>query len=91
MAALAAPVLKPGLFQVGYQLANLARHFSINLVSQLFKTVKQLNLAVTTRKNCSIPGAGHLTIQGAIVAANRNSNGFNQSARYGPMPSGCAG
>ena len=51
MAALAAPALKPGLFQVGYQLANLARHFSINLVSQLFKTVKPLNLAVTARKN----------------------------------------
>jgi hypothetical protein len=45
MAALAASVHKPGFFQVGYQLANLSRHFSIKLVSQLFKAVKQLNFA----------------------------------------------
>jgi hypothetical protein len=40
MAALAAPVHKSGFFQVGYQLSHFARHFSINLVSQLFKAVK---------------------------------------------------
>jgi len=45
MAALAAPALKPGPFQIGCQLANRARHSSIKIVSQRFKTVKQLNLA----------------------------------------------
>jgi hypothetical protein len=40
MAALAAPVHKSGFFQVGNQLSHFARHFSINLVSQLFKAVK---------------------------------------------------
>ena len=49
MAALAVPVHKPGFFQVGYQLADFSRHFSINLVSQLFKTVKQLVCA-----NCKL-------------------------------------
>jgi len=43
MAAPAASVHKPSLFQVSYQLANLARHLSIKVVSQLFKTVKWLN------------------------------------------------
>jgi len=40
MAALAAPMFKPSLFQVNNQLANLAWHFSIKLVSQWFKAVK---------------------------------------------------
>ena len=34
MAALAAPVFKPGLFQVGNQLSHFARHFSIKIVSR---------------------------------------------------------
>jgi hypothetical protein len=41
MAALAAPVHKSGFFQVGHQLSHFARHFSINLVSHLFKAVKR--------------------------------------------------
>jgi hypothetical protein len=34
MAALATPVHKAGLFQVGYQLSHFTRHSSIKLVSQ---------------------------------------------------------
>jgi len=40
MASLAAPVYKPGLFQVGNQLSHFARHFSIKIVSQRFASVK---------------------------------------------------
>jgi len=40
MAALAAPVHKSSIFQVGYQLSHFARHFSINVVSHLSKAVK---------------------------------------------------
>src|SRR5207249_9023214 len=40
--AFASPIDKPGLFQVGSQLAHLARHFSIRVVSHLLyvNTVK---------------------------------------------------
>jgi len=40
MAALATPVHKTGFFQVGYQLSQFTRHFSINLVSDRFADVK---------------------------------------------------
>ena len=52
MAALAAPVHKSGFLQVGNQLSHLARHISINLVSQLFSAVNRL-------KNDSV-GAGEI-------------------------------
>jgi len=45
MAAHAAPVHKSGFFQVGNQLSHFARHFSVNLVSQL--------------SNAVLPGAPH--------------------------------
>jgi len=41
MAALAAAIHKPRPFQVGNQLANLARHFSIKLVSRPFTAVNR--------------------------------------------------
>src|ERR1700722_10401553 len=40
MAAFAATVHKSRFFQVGNQLSHFARHYSIKLVSQLFKAVK---------------------------------------------------
>ena len=48
MTAFAAPVHKPGLFQVGNQLANLARHFSIKSVSQTAKRVNGVQGRVTS-------------------------------------------
>jgi hypothetical protein len=89
MAALAVPVHKPGFFQVGCQLANLSRHSSINLVSQLFKTVKRLNLAIPTRKNCSIPGAEINLLQNRprIVAACRQTAAiFCKTKECGSLP-----
>jgi hypothetical protein len=44
VAAFAAPVHEPGLFQVGNQLSHLSRHFSIKLVSQWFAVVKARTL-----------------------------------------------
>jgi hypothetical protein len=89
MAALAAPALKPGLFQVGYQLANLARHLSIKIVSQLFKTVKRLNLAIPARKNCSIPEAEINLLKNCprIVAACRQTAAiFCKTKECGSLP-----
>jgi len=63
MAALAAPVHKPDLFQVGYQLANLARHFSIKVVSQRFAVVNDVQISGAQefysrhREACRVRGA----------------------------------
>jgi hypothetical protein len=51
MTALATPVQEPGLFQVGNQLAQLARHFSIKLVSQTFTGVNR----VGNLENATVP------------------------------------
>lgn len=49
MAALAAPVHKAGLFQVGYQLSHFARHSSIKIVSQTFVDVNNASESAKRR------------------------------------------
>lgn len=48
MAALAAPVHKPDFFQVGNQLSQFARHFSIKVVSQRFAVVNDVQISRAT-------------------------------------------
>ena len=66
VAALAAPVHKAGVFQVGYQLSHFARHFSIRMVSQGLAGVKPVKFRPVTgyspRRRGSKPLAGRYVL-----------------------------
>jgi hypothetical protein len=91
MAALSAPVQKPGLFEIGNQLSHFARHFSIKMVSQRLARVNQVKgVTILARFALGLPAgsqersAGRLRVRRKGVWAGDGLVGAsNQPDRMG--------